>query len=96
MYYYAMKSEILKFELTKIAKIYASGFVMSFVIVALQSMFSCSPLKLLGYIVIVGFAIYSGMIKILRTFTREDLDFIIFLIPGWLQRVRVVIPTLFL
>ena len=81
VYYYAMKSEILKFELVKMAKIYASVFVMFFVIVALQSMFSYSPLKLLRYIVL-GFAIYSGMIKVLRTFTRKDLDFIIFLIAG--------------
>ena len=95
MYYYARKLEILKFEVAKIAKIYASGFVMFFVIVALQSMFSYSPLKLLGYIVL-GFAIYSGMIKILRTFSREDLDFMMLLVTGWLQKVRVVISTLFL
>ena len=50
IYYYARKFEILKFELAKIAKIYVSGFVMFFVIVALQSMFSYSPLKLLVYI----------------------------------------------
>jgi len=38
MYYYARKFKILKFKLAKIADIYASGFVMSFVIVALQRM----------------------------------------------------------
>lgn len=90
MYYYARKFEILKFELVKIAEIYASGFVMFFVIVALQSMFSYSPLKLLG------FAIYSGMIKILRTFAKEDLDFIMLLKPWLLQKVSVVISLLFL
>ena len=95
MYYFARKFKILKFELAKIAKIYASGFVMFFVIVALLSMFSYSPLKLLGYIVL-GFAIYSGMIKILRTFAKEALDFIMLLIPWWLQKARVVISTLFL
>ena len=47
MYYYAKKFKILKFDLAKIAKIYASGFAISFVIVALQSMFFYSPLKLL-------------------------------------------------
>ncbi|MDA8055099.1 MAG: polysaccharide biosynthesis C-terminal domain-containing protein [Thermoplasmatales archaeon] len=95
VYYYARKFEILKFEVAKITKIYASGFVMFFVIVELQSMFSYSPLKLLGYIVL-GFAIYSGMIKILRTFSRQDLDFIMLLIPYWLKRVRVLISVLFL
>ena len=95
MYYYARKFEILKFELAKMAKIYVSGFVMFFVIVAFQSMFSYSPLKLLGYIVL-GVAIYSGMIKVLKTFNKQDLDFIMLLIPWWLQKVRVVISVLFL
>ena len=95
MYYYARKFEILKFELVKVAKIYASGFVMFFVIVALQSMFSYSPLKLLGYI-IIGFDIYSEMIKVQRTFSKEDFDFIMLLISWWLQNARVIISTLFL
>ena len=95
MYYYARKFEILKFELAKMAKIYVSGFVMFFVIVALQSMFPYSPLKLLGYIVL-GFAIYSGMRKVLKTFNKQDLDFIMLLIPWRLQKVRVVISVLFL
>jgi O-antigen/teichoic acid export membrane protein len=95
LYHYARKFEILKFELAKITKIYVSGFVMFFIIVALQSMFPYSPLLLLGYIVL-GFAIYSGMIKVMRTFSREDLDFIMLLIPWWLQKVRVVISALFL
>ena len=55
MYYYAKKFKIRKFELAKIAEIYGSGFVMSFVIVALQSMFFYSPLKLFWYMV-RGFA----------------------------------------
>ena len=95
MYYYARKFEILKFELAKIAKIYASGFAMFFVIVVLQSMFSYSPLKLLVYIVL-GLAIYSGMIKVLRTFAKEDLDFVMLLIPRWLQKIRAFISLLFL
>ena len=53
---------------------------MSFVIAALQRMSPYSPLKLLGYMV-RGFAIYSGMIKTLRTFSRDDLDFVMLLIP---------------
>jgi hypothetical protein len=55
MYYYARKFKILKFKLAKIAEIYASGFVMSFVIVALQRIPPYSPLKLFGYMV-RGFA----------------------------------------
>ncbi|MFG1445708.1 MAG: oligosaccharide flippase family protein [Thermoplasmatales archaeon] len=95
MYYYARKFEILKFEIAKIAKIYASGFVMFFIIFELQNILRYSPLKLLGYIVL-GFAIYSGMIKVMRTFSREDLDFLMLLIPWWLQKVRGIISALFL
>ena len=51
MYSYARKFEILKFELAKIPKIYKSGFVMFFLVVALQNMFSYSQLKLPKYIV---------------------------------------------
>ena len=94
MYYYARKFEILKLEVAKMAKICASGFVMFFVIVVLQSMFSYSPLKLLGYIVL-GFAIYSGMIKVMKTFNKGDLEFIMLLIPWWLQKVRKIISALF-
>ena len=95
MYYYTKKFNILKFEGIKLAKIYVAGFVMFFVILGLQELFLYSPLKLLGYIVL-GFAIYSGMIKVLKTFSSHDLDFIMLLIPWWLQKARVVISTLFL
>ena len=95
LYYYARKFDILKFEGIKMAKIYISGFVMFFVILVLQDVFLYSPLKLFLYI-ILGFAIYSGMIKVMKTFNRGDLDFIMLLIPWWLQRLRAVISTLFL
>ena len=86
---------MLKFERIKITKIYIAGFVMFFFIFGLQKLFLYSPLKLLVYI-LLGFAFYSGMIKLLRTFSRQDLDFIMLLIPYWLKRVRVVIFVLFL
>ena len=95
LYYYARKFDVLKFEGIKIAKIYISGFAMFFVIMVLQNVFLYSPLKLFLYI-ILGFAIYSGMIKVMKTFNRGDLDFIMLLIPWWLQRLRAVISTLFL
>jgi hypothetical protein len=54
-----------------------------------------SSLKHLGYIVL-GFAINSGMVKVLKMFKREDLDFIMLLIPLWLQKVRILILALIL
>ena len=95
MYYYAKKFKILKFELAKIAEIYASGFVMSFVIVTLQGMFFYSPLKLFWYMV-PGICHIIWNDKVLRTFSKEDLDVIMLLIPWWLQKARVVISTMFL
>ena len=95
LYYYTRKFNVLKFEGIKIAKIYISGFAMFFVILVLQDVFHYSPLKLFLYM-ILGFAIYSGMIKVMKTFNRQDLDFIMLLIPWWLQRLRAVISILFL
>ena len=80
MYYYARKFEILKFELAKIAKIYVSGFVI-ICILALQSMFSYSPAETSGVHSAWICYIYSGMIKVQRTFSKEDFDFIMLLIP---------------
>lgn len=95
MYYYARKFDVLKFEGIKIAKIYLSGFVMFFVILTLQDKFPYSPLKLF-ILIFLGFAIYAGMIKVMKTFAKEDIDFIMLLIPWWLQRIKIVISVLFL
>jgi O-antigen/teichoic acid export membrane protein len=95
MYYYARKFGVLKFEGKKIAKIYASAFIMFFVVFIVQRMLLYSPLRLIFYIVL-GFAVYSGMIKFMKTFDKNDLEFIMRLIPWWLQRIKVVISVLFL
>ena len=94
MYYYAKKFGTLKFEWIKIGKIYLSAVVMFIVIFMLQWMLPYSPLKLLLFI-LVGFAIYSGLIKLLRTFSKKDLDFIMLLFPWFLQRLKGVISLLF-
>ena len=90
-----MTFEIPEFELAKIAKIYESGFVMFFVILGLQELFLYSQLKLLAHI-LLGFAIYSGMIRVLKTFSKYGLDFIMLLIRWLLQKASVVILLLFL
>lgn len=95
MIYYVKKFDILKFDATKIAKIYISGFVMFLIILILQKMFFYSPLKLLIYI-LLGLGLYSGMIKVMKTFGKGDIDFIMALIPWWLQKTRGLISVLFL
>ncbi len=58
-------------------------------------MFFYSPLKLFWYMV-PGICHIIWNDKVLRTFSKEDLDVIMLLIPWWLQKARVVISTLFL
>ena len=93
--YYAKKFEILKVEWIKLTKIYVAGFLMFSVLLLLQRVVPYSPL-LLFVLIFVGFGIYSGLIKVMRTFSGEDVDFIMRLIPWWLQRVRKLILVLFL
>ena len=95
MYYYARKFGALKFEWIKIGKIYLSAVVMFILIFSLQRMLQYSPLKLLLFI-LTGFATYSGLIKLLRTFNKKDLDFIMLLFPWFLQRLKGIISILFL
>jgi O-antigen/teichoic acid export membrane protein len=95
MYFYSKKFDILRFESVKIAKIYLSAFTMFLITALLVKAFPYSPLKLLLFI-LVGFSVYSLMIKMLRTFSRQDADFVMLLIPHWLQRIKSVISLFFL
>ena len=71
-----------------------NGSVMFIVIFMLQRILPYSPLKLL-LLILIGFVIYSGLIKLLRTFSKKDLDFIMLLFPWFLQRLKGVISLLF-
>ena len=94
LYYYAKKFDIKNFEKMKIAKIYISAFAMFFVILWLQDIFLYSPIKLFIYLVL-GFIIYSGLIKAMKTFSKQDMDFIMTLIPSGLQKLKGVIFMMF-
>ena len=67
---------------------------MFIIIFVLQRILPYSPLKLL-LLILIGFVIYSGLIKLLRTFSKKDLDFIMLLFPWFLQRLKGVISLLF-
>ncbi|MEM3846947.1 MAG: polysaccharide biosynthesis C-terminal domain-containing protein, partial [Candidatus Parvarchaeota archaeon] len=94
MLHYARKFDVLYMEGIKIGKIYISSIVMFIVIFALERMLPYSPLKLLIFI-LLGFAIYAGMIKVMKTFNKMDVDFIMLLIPRYLQRLKGLISLLF-
>ncbi|MCL4447492.1 MAG: flippase [Thermoplasmatales archaeon] len=95
MYYYARKFDTLKFEGRKVAKIYLSATVMFIVILLLQAAIHYSPLRLF-LLIFLGFGVYMGMMKVLRTFNRDDIDFIMVLVPDWMQKIKRVISFLFL
>ena len=80
--------------MAKKAKIFALGFVMfcDCSVAKHVLLLTTETYGIMG----LGFAIYSGMIKFLRTFNREGRDFIMLLIPWLLQKVSVVISLLFL
>ena len=95
MYYYARKFNTLKFEGRKVVKIYLSATVMFIVIFLLQAAIHYSPLRLF-FLIFLGFVIYIGMIKVMKTFNKVDLDFIMLLVPDWLQKIKKIISVLFL
>ncbi len=93
--YYAKKYDVLKYEGTKILKIYSAAGIMFLLIFALQSSFTYSISKLFLFI-ILGFAVYILLIKIMRTFNSEDMDFLMQLIPVKLRKYRKVVEIFFI
>ena len=79
-YYYSRKYETAYFEKGKIAKIMLSGAIMFSVVFALQMHYWYSPLKMTAYI-LLGFAIYVLLIRLLGTFSGEDVEMFMKLLP---------------
>jgi O-antigen/teichoic acid export membrane protein len=94
LYHYARKFKVLKMEVRKVAKIYLSATVMFLIVFLLQAAIHYSPLRLF-FLVFLGFVIYLGMIKVLKTFNRDDLDFIMLLVPDWLWKAKKLLAVLF-
>ncbi|MGC8497808.1 MAG: flippase [Thermoplasmata archaeon] len=92
---YAKKYDVLKYEGIKILKIYSSAAIMFLLIFALQSSFTYSVAKLFIFI-ILGFTVYIILIKIMRTFNSEDMDFLMQLIPVKLRKYRNIAEFMFL
>lgn len=94
LYLYASKFKVLKFEGKKLGKIYLSATVMFTGIFLLQAAIHYSPLWLF-FMIFLGFVIYLGMIKALKTFNKEDLEFVMILVPAWPRKIKKVISFLF-
>jgi len=88
-YYYARKYKTVYFEKAKIAKIMISGIIMFSVVFALQMHFWYSPLKMFAYIVL-GFTIYAVLVRVLGTFSSDDVDMFMKIMPRGLN-IRVLL-----
>ncbi|MEM3753928.1 MAG: polysaccharide biosynthesis C-terminal domain-containing protein, partial [Candidatus Micrarchaeaceae archaeon] len=90
VFYYSKKYYTVTFEKLKLAKIFMSGFLMFFIMFLVQEHFGYSILKLIVYI-IVGFAIYIGLIRITKTFKKEDLDLFLMLLSDRYVKIKTLI-----
>ncbi len=95
LYYFAKKYGIIKYEGIKLLKIYASATLMFIIIYFLESVFSFSVVKLFLFI-FLGFFIYILLIKLMKTFNNEDIDFLLLLIPRRLKKYKWLINIMFL
>lgn len=95
LFYYGKKYGVLQFEGIKLAKIYSSGLAMFLIIIFLQRIFAYS-ISHLFLLIIFGFIIYFGMIKIMKTFKKEDVDFLLMLLPKIFARYQKAIEFLLL
>ena len=80
-YYYSRKYGTAYFEKGKVAKIMLSGAIMFSVVFALQMYYWYSPLKMVAYI-FLGFVIYVLLIRLLGTFSYEDVEMFMKLLPS--------------
>ncbi len=95
LYYFAKKFDILKFEGIKLLKIYAASIIMFVIIFLFDHVFLYSISKLFMFI-ILGFIIYIILIKGMKTFSNEDIDFLMLLIPKRLKEYRWIVNLMFL
>jgi len=81
------KYELIRFEKLKIIKIYISAFLMFIIMFIIQDRLGYSILKLVIYI-ILGFIIYLFLLKLLRIYNNDDIEFFMLLLPKSLQGLR--------
>lgn len=95
VYYYARKYETFYIEKVKMLKIYVSSFLDFFLLVFAQERMGYSILKFFIYLV-VGFAVYLFLIRILDTLSEEDIDLFLGLLPPGHNWLRKFLSSLFL
>jgi len=94
VYHYARKYDTFYFEKVKLLKIFISSFFVFFLLLFIQDRLGYSIVRLFIYVV-VGFAVYLFLIRVLNVFSEEDIDLFLSLLPSGLNRLKRFIRSLF-
>ena len=94
VYHYARKNETFYFEKVKLLKIFVSSFIVFFLLLFIQGRLGYSIVRLFVYIV-VGFAVYLFLIRVLNVFSEEDVDIFLGIFPSRLTGFKRFIKSLF-
>jgi len=92
--YYSRKYGTFVFDKVRMSKIYISSFLMFFLMIVVQERLGYSILKLFTYIV-TGIAVYLFLIRVTGTFTEEDIDLFLGMVPGRYERLKRFFRSLF-
>lgn len=92
--YFARKYGTFVIEYEKILKIYASGFGVFFLMLAVQERLGYSILKLFIFIA-TGIAVYLFLIRVTEAFSEEDINLFLNMMPGNFVRLKRFFKSLF-
>ncbi len=94
VFYFSKKYGVFVFEKLKMSKIFLSSFLMFILMVFVQERLGYSILKLAMYIV-TGLAVYLFLIRVTGTFSEEDIDIFLGMLPSRMDRLKRFFRSLF-
>jgi O-antigen/teichoic acid export membrane protein len=92
--YYSIKHGTFTFDKVKMSKIFLSSFLMFILMIFVQERLGYSILKLAVYIV-TGLAVYLFLIRVTGTFSEEDINIFLGMIPSRMDRLKRFFRSLF-
>ena len=94
IFYFSKKYETLVYNAKKMLKIYVSGFVTYFLMIAVQDRLGYSILKLFIYMV-TGLAVYLFLVRLTGTFSEYDIDLFLSMLPRRYERLKKLFKSFF-
>jgi len=85
LYYFSKRFRILMIDLRKIGKIYLSGFSVFLLLYFIKGIVDYSVLHLF-MLILLGFIIYVLLLRTLRAFRKDDLDFLFSILPEFFRK----------